>query len=108
MFDNPHFREDTDLGWRLESLGPVQRVTDVVVTHPAQLKNSERDSDESRDRFFEKDALLYKKHPEKFKELFLFEQHYKNTPGYWPNFMAGLEKFRVTLDDFLDQYRPPN
>jgi hypothetical protein len=77
-----------------------------VVTHPAVSKDNSRDSDSERDRFFEKDALLYKKHPDKYKELFLFEAHYKNTPGFWPNFLKGAEKYEVTLDDYFSPFRP--
>ncbi len=33
IFDNPHFREDTDLGWRLEDLGGLLRSNRVRVTH---------------------------------------------------------------------------
>jgi glycosyltransferase involved in cell wall biosynthesis/GT2 family glycosyltransferase len=97
IFDNPHFREDTDLGWRLEELGAVLRAADVVVTHPAAPKTESADSDAVRDRFFEKDALLCRKHPDKFRQLFLFEEHYRRTPGYWPNFLRGAQKYQVDL-----------
>jgi GT2 family glycosyltransferase len=32
-FEEPHFREDTDLGWRLQSLGNVPYAADAWVYH---------------------------------------------------------------------------
>jgi len=54
-----------------------------------------------RNTFFQKDALLLKKHPERYKELFLREEHWKNTSGFWPNFLAGARKYQITLPDYV-------
>ena len=39
QFDRPHFREDTDLGWRMQELGKVPFAKDVRVFHPARERN---------------------------------------------------------------------
>jgi glycosyltransferase involved in cell wall biosynthesis len=104
IFDNPHFREDTDLGWRLEAFGELLRAHDVIINHPAADKSGPEDGDSGRDHFFEKDALLCEKHPERYRELFLFEGHYRKTPGFWPNLLRGAEKYGVDLQRrLLDQ-----
>lgn len=72
QFDRPHFREDTDLGWRLMELGLVMYAKEVKVFHPALPRSEERESAMTRARFFEKDALLYQKHPTRYRELFLY------------------------------------
>ena len=69
-FDNPHFREDTDFGWRLQEIGKVPFAENVKVYHPPHRRDVVRESHEERGRFFEKDALLLKKHPGKYLELF--------------------------------------
>jgi glycosyltransferase involved in cell wall biosynthesis len=91
QFDRPHFREDTDLGWRMQAVGIVPYASAVKVFHPAQPRSIERESATERVRFFEKDALLYAKHPEKYRELFEKEEHYRNTPGFMENFLRGFE-----------------
>mgnify|MGYP001572125604 CR=1 FL=1 len=53
-----------------------------------------------RARFFEKDALLLKKHPERYKALFLREGHYLNTEGFHEHFMRGAVKYGATIDEF--------
>ena len=92
QFDNPHFREDTDFGWRVEEIGMVPYATDVVVYHPAQPRSLERESSEKRVKFFQKDVLLYHKHPAKYHELFLIERHYEITKGFKENLLIGFEK----------------
>jgi len=62
-FDNPHFREDTDFAWRLLNHGKIPYARDVIVYHPPHPRNIKRESLEERAKFFEKDALLAKKHP---------------------------------------------
>lgn len=100
-FDEPHFREDTDFGWRLQSLGKVPYAESVVVYHPAHKRELARESQVERNRFFEKDALLMAKHPERFKALFFAEQHYRLTTGYWENLERGIAKYRTGTPEWL-------
>lgn len=103
-FDRPHFREDTDFGWRLQKLGRVPYAADVEVFHPAQPRSIERESSEARGRFFEKDALLLKKHPVKYRQLFLVEAHYAYTADFWPNLHRGLSVYGVVAPEWLSQF----
>lgn len=105
-FDAPHFREDTDFGWRLQNLGEVPYAVDVEVFHPAQPRNIQRESQAERNRFFEKDALLLKKHPEKYRQLFYMEGHYQKTDGFWMNLERGLELYDVSLPDWMASFVP--
>lgn len=100
-FDRPHFREDTDFGWRLQELGLVPYAADVEVFHPAQRRDIQRESLEERNRFFEKDALLLKKHPDRYRELFFMEGHYCQTAGFWAHFQRGMDMHEVPLPDWL-------
>jgi glycosyltransferase involved in cell wall biosynthesis len=105
-FDKPHFREDTDFGWRLQRLGEVPYAADVTVFHPAQRRDIQRESQEERNRFFEKDALLLKKHPEKYRQLFVMEGHYWQTSGFWSNLQRGLELYGVATPDWMSEFSP--
>ena len=100
-FDRPHFREDTDLGWRALAKGEIPFAEDVVVYHPPHPVTVERESVEARAEFFEKDALLFKKHPDRYRELFRAEGHWAKTPGFWDNFLRGHEKYGVEVDPFF-------
>lgn len=104
QFDHPHFREDTDLGWRLLDVGKVPYAKDVKVFHPAQPRSIERESVKQRVRFFEKDALLLKKHPERYKELFFRECHFEVTDGFVENLKRGLNMYDVSPPDWLFHY----
>ncbi|KAB8330676.1 glycosyltransferase [Scytonema tolypothrichoides VB-61278] len=99
-FENPHFREDTDLGWRICHYGKIPFAHDVCVFHPPHLRTDMRESHEERNRFFEKDALLMKKHPERYRELFLREAQYSRTPGFCENLLRGARKYNVEIDNF--------
>ena len=105
-FDSPHFREDTDFGWRLQAIGEVPYATDVEVFHPAQRRDIQRESQAERNRFFEKDALLLKKHPEKYRQLFFMEGHYRKTDGFWANLRRGLELYGVSLPEWMASFLP--
>jgi glycosyltransferase involved in cell wall biosynthesis/2-polyprenyl-3-methyl-5-hydroxy-6-metoxy-1,4-benzoquinol methylase/GT2 family glycosyltransferase len=105
-FDRPHFREDTDFGWRLQELGDVPYGRDVRVFHPAQPRSIERESEAARARFFEKDALLLAKHPRRYRELFEREGHGHKTPGFWENFERGAVKYGVDVSGFRCLARP--
>jgi glycosyltransferase involved in cell wall biosynthesis len=100
-FDRPHFREDTDLGWRLQELGEVPYGRDVRVFHPAQPRALVRESLEARARFFQKDALLLAKHPVRYRRLFESEGHWRATPGFWENFELGARLHSVDISDYL-------
>jgi GT2 family glycosyltransferase len=101
QFDDPHFREDTDLGWRALELGPIPFARDVRVYHPPHPRQIERESALERARYFEKDPLLLRKHPERYRALFLSEAHYCHTEGFWENFLRGAEKYGVEVDEFF-------
>lgn len=105
-FDSPHFREDTDFGWRLQAIGEVPYATDVEVFHPAQRRDIQRESQAERNRFFEKDALLLKKHPEKYRQLFFMEGHYRKTDGFWMNLSRGMGLYDVDPPEWMASYQP--
>lgn len=91
QFDRPHFREDTDFGWRLQDIGEVPYAKDTRVFHPAQPRSNERESDLERAIFFQNDALLYRKHPDKYYHLFMAERHFEQTLGFSENLLLGFE-----------------
>lgn len=101
QFDHPHFREDTDLGWRMQEIGEVPYANNVKVFHPAHSRMSERESAASREKFFQKDALLYSKHPEKYRRLFMLERHYQNTPGFSQNLLLGFSALDVPPPEWM-------
>jgi glycosyltransferase involved in cell wall biosynthesis len=105
VFDDPHFREDTDFGWRMQTVGDVPYGDDVRVFHPAHRRDVARESSAERSRFFEKDALLFKKHPERYLVLFHAEGHWHSTPGFWENFIRGAETYGVDIKDLIEKYR---
>ncbi len=99
QFDVP-FREDTDLAWRALEHGAIPFGADVRVYHPPQPRAIAREAVAARVRFFEKDALLLKKHPERYRTLFLREGHYAQTSGFLEHLMRGAAKYQVHIDDF--------
>ena len=90
-FDHPHFREDTDLAWRLLGCGRLPFADDVKVFHPP-LK---REFEGVLKRFIH-DCLLCHKHSDRFFKLLRLEGHYRR-PGYWQAFAEGLLRHRVTV-----------
>lgn len=104
QFDCPHFREDTDLGWRLQELGQIPYAKDVKVFHPAQKRSVERESSKVRASFFQKDALLYSKHPTRYEQLFHQESQYKHTLGYCEHLLEGFRAAGVTVPDWIYDY----
>lgn len=100
-FDEPHFREDTDFGWRMQSLGKVPYAPDVEVYHPAHRRDVVRESQAERNRFFEKDALLLKKHPERYQTLFFAEGHFCMTPGFWEHVERGLDTYQMIMPEWM-------
>lgn len=98
QFDKPHFREDTDFGWRMQDLGKVPYARDVIVFHPAQPRSIERESLAERTRFFVKDALLWRKHPERYRKLFNAEGHFLSTPGFKDALLDGFSDLGIVGD----------
>jgi GT2 family glycosyltransferase len=99
QFDVP-FREDTDLAWRALQHGTIPFGSDVRVYHPPQPRAVAREAHASRVKFFEKDALLLKKHPDRYRTLFLREGHYAQTPGFLEHLLRGADRYQVKIDDF--------
>ena len=99
-FDNPHFREDTDLGWRALAYGEIPFAEDVRVFHPPHKRHSERESLQERNKFFEKDVLLMQKHPDRYQELFHAERHWEITPGFCEYLLKGAEKYGVEIPEW--------
>jgi GT2 family glycosyltransferase len=96
-FDNPHFREDTDLAWRALEHGSIPFDSDVRVYHPPHRRDVERERRAERNLFFEKDALLFQKHPRKYRELLVKERHFERTEGFSENVLRGAAKYDVRL-----------
>ena len=64
------WREDSDLQFRLlRDAGPVGRSTDAVVLHPVRPERWDSCLRRQKNAFF--DALLYKKHPQLYRERIL-------------------------------------
>lgn len=99
-FDDPHFREDTDLGWRCRALGEIPFADDVLVYHPPSEAPLPA---EWLERAFEKDALLFKKHPQLYRCLHDLERHY-GTAVYRRGLLRGAEEFGVDVTGLL---QPP-
>lgn len=59
------WREDSDLQFRLQQLGPVGRVADAQVWHPVRPERWGVSLRQQRNVFF--DALLYRKHPDLYR-----------------------------------------
>jgi FkbM family methyltransferase len=96
-FDNPHFREDTDLAWRALAVGEIPFADDVKVLHPAHPREIWRESREERAKFFVHDPLLFHKHPERYIQLLKTEKHFARTPGFWEHFMRGMVRYKVDI-----------
>ncbi|MBL0702129.1 MAG: glycosyltransferase [Desulfosarcina sp.] len=101
-FDLPHFREDTDLAWRALQYGAIPYADDVVVLHPSHRRDLKRESKGERNKFFIKDALLLKKHPKKYKELFFKEGHYNDT-NFRRYFRQGIFDYNVKIPDWCSE-----
>ena len=106
QFDPLPFREDTDLGWRALEHGRIPFAADVRVYHPPQRRAVEREAHASRARLFENDALLLKKHPDRYRSLFLRERHFVQTPGFFEHLQRGAVKHGVEIDEFYLSHRP--
>ena len=98
-FENPHFREDTDLGWRAQALGRVKFSEDAWVYHPPHPRSLDRESLATRSRFFINDARLLVKHPDRYPELFLAEKQWLSNPHFWMHFLDGVRRENVKLPE---------
>lgn len=96
-FEHPHYREDTDLGWRALAYGRIPFARDVAVVHPAHDKRVARESDAERSRFFVHDPLLYFKHPRRYVELMRVERHHVDIPEFWTRFEEGIARHEVPV-----------
>jgi len=112
-FDKPHFREDTDLGWRAEEYGSIPFSKDVRVYHPPLLKKLNGKSCKDRDYFFINDAVLFSKFPQKYIRLMKAEGHFRNNKNFWKYFIEGCDIYHpdINLDYMLtdieiNQYIP--
>lgn len=95
-FGDMPFREDTDLGWRAEKLGAIPFCRDVRVNHPPQPRSLPRESLEARSRLFERDALLLRKHPDKYPLLMRREAQWTHNPSFWNHLLVGLVRYGVS------------
>ena len=106
-FDEPHFREDTDLGWRACALGRIPFSEAAWVHHPPQPRALASESSATRDRFFVKDALLYAKHPARFIELIRREGHIHANERYLDYLGEGLARYGIAPGPDLLALVPP-
>ena len=104
-FDEDQFRYDTDLGWRLQNLGEVPFSEKAFVYHPPWSRAIRRESTMERDRLFQADAILLSKHPERYRELFLREGHWRKGRRFWVPFVRGAEKITLELPDYIREFR---
>ncbi|HLY06467.1 MAG TPA: glycosyltransferase [Rhizomicrobium sp.] len=95
-FGDMPFREDTDLGWRAQKLGAIPFCREVRVNHPPQPRALPRESLESRSRLFERDALLLRKHPDKYPTLMRREAQWTHNPSFWSHLLEGLRRYDVS------------
>jgi glycosyltransferase involved in cell wall biosynthesis len=98
-FGDMPFREDTDLGWRAQELGSIPFCREVRVNHPPQPRALPRESIESRSRLFERDALLLRKHPDKYPLLMRREAQWMHNPAFWRHLLEGLRRYEVSVPE---------
>jgi glycosyltransferase involved in cell wall biosynthesis/GT2 family glycosyltransferase len=89
-FENPHFREDTDLGWRAQAYGAIPFSRAAWLYHPPHKRDVDRESLPERSRYFVKDARLMWKHPERYTRLFLAEKQWRHNPHFLRFLAEGL------------------
>ena len=99
------FREDTDFAWRTLALGDICYCEEAVVYHAPVARDDPRESVAERAKFFQNDALLLSKHPDRYRDLFFYENHWRNHPFFWPHFFRGAKRFGVDPPEWiLDAY----
>jgi glycosyltransferase involved in cell wall biosynthesis len=107
-FGDMPFREDTDLGWRAQKLGAIPFCRDVRVNHPPQPRSLPRESLEARSRLFERDALLLKKHPDRYPLLMRREAQWMHNPAFWTHLLEGLRRYQVLVPQDVLAIMPRN
>ncbi|HEY3638477.1 MAG TPA: glycosyltransferase [Rhizomicrobium sp.] len=107
-FGDMPFREDTDLGWRAQELGAIPFSKLAKVYHPPQPRAMERESLGTRSRFFERDALLMRKHPRKYAELMRREAQWATNPYFWTYLLSGIKRYDVKVPDEVLAIMPRN
>lgn len=100
-FDHPSFREDTDLGWRVQAHGAIPFSHEAWTFHPAHRRDIQRESLPERSRFFVNDAKLLRKHGDRYIDLFHAERQWKHNPYFIRYFMEGLEREGVEVPDAI-------
>lgn len=100
-FDNPHFREDTDFAWRALRYGNIPFSEQAWVFHPPHRRVNDRESLEARAKFFVKDAQLFERHPERYRDLFYKESQWKQSPLFWRYLFLGFERIKQPPPDFI-------
>lgn len=100
-FDEHQFRYDTDFGWRLQAMGEVRFSETAFVYHPPWSRAISRESDAKRNRLFEVDSLLLRKHPERYRDLFLRERQWLKGRRFWQPFLRGARRYGVDLPDYI-------
>jgi glycosyltransferase involved in cell wall biosynthesis len=98
-FGDLPFREDTDLGWRAQEFGTIPFSRLARVYHPPQPRAKERESLGTRSRFFERDALLMRKHPKRYAELMRREAQWTTNPYFWTHFVDGIKRYGVNVPE---------
>ncbi|MFC0219014.1 glycosyltransferase [Pseudochelatococcus lubricantis] len=106
--EKPHFREDTDLGWRLQEVGEVPFSRGAWVYHPPHPRSVERESLEVRSKFFLNDAILLRKHPDRYADLLLREVQWVHNPHFWDYFLKGVELHGVNVPEPVRQIMHDN
>jgi glycosyltransferase involved in cell wall biosynthesis len=107
-FGDLPFREDTDLGWRAQELGTIPFSRLARVYHPPQPRAKERESLDTRSRFFERDALLMHKHPRRYAELMRREAQWASNPYFWTYFINGIKRYDVKIPEEVWRIMPKN
>jgi len=107
-FGDMPFREDTDLGWRAQKLGAIPFCRDVRVNHPPQPRSLPRESIEARSRLFARDALLLRKHPDKYPLLMRREAQWTHNPAFWKHLLEGLRRYQVAVPQDVLRLMPRN
>lgn len=106
--ESPHFREDTDLGWRIQDIGEIPFSREAWVYHPPHSRQIERESLAVRSRFFQNDAILLKKHPDKYARLMLREVQWDHNPFFWEQFLEGVALHGVDVPESIRQIMRDN
>jgi hypothetical protein len=67
-----------------------------------------RESIEARSRLFERDALLLRKHPDKYPLLMRREAQWTHNPAFWKHLLEGLRRYQVAVPQDVLRLMPRN